>query len=79
MQYLNRLLTLLLAAIFLIAVVNAATQPQKSVIVSFPSDTPSEILEKAKEAVLKAGGFITHEYQIIKYVQSLTSALLRQW
>ena len=66
MQYINRLLTFLLAVLFLITVVAAATAQQKSVIISFPSDTPVEILAQAKEAVLKAGGFITHEYQLIK-------------
>jgi hypothetical protein len=66
MKYIHQLLTVLLAAIFLISAVTAVAQPQKSVIVSFPKDTPSEILDKAKNAVIEAGGFITHEYTIIK-------------
>jgi hypothetical protein len=66
MKYFYQLLAFLFAAIFLISAVSAAARPQKSVIVSFPADTPSYVLEQAKSAVLKAGGMITHEYQIIK-------------
>jgi hypothetical protein len=66
MKFIHQLFTFLLAAIFLISAVAAVAQPQKSVIISFPKDTPGDILEKAKNAVKEAGGFITHEYTIIK-------------
>jgi len=65
MKYLHQLIAFLFAAIFLISTVAAVAQ-QKSVIVSFPADTPAHILDQAKSAVLKAGGMITHEYTIIK-------------
>ena len=59
---------LLILATFLVAIIATQTaQPQKSVIVSYPADTPDSVLSQAKEAVLQAGGFITHEYHIIKY------------
>jgi hypothetical protein len=68
MNYFHQLLTFLLAAVFLVSAVAAVAQQQKSVIVTFPSDTPSYILDQAKDAVTSAGGMITHEYKIIKYV-----------
>lgn len=56
---------------FLLAVMATQTaQPQKSVIVSYPADTPDRVLAQAKEKILQMGGFITHEYHIIKYVSS---------
>ncbi|KAF2417681.1 hypothetical protein EJ08DRAFT_654464 [Tothia fuscella] len=66
MKYFHQLLTFFLASFLLISFVMAVPQPQKSVIISFPKDTPLNILEQAKEAVRAAGGFITHEYTIIK-------------
>jgi hypothetical protein len=75
MKYFHQLLAFLLAAVFLVSAVSAAAQQQKSVIVTFPSNTPSYILDQAKEAVLSAGGMITHEYQLIKYVLCSQAAL----
>jgi hypothetical protein len=66
MKYFHQLLTFLFAAVFLISAVAAAVQQQKAVIISYPSNTPSRVLDQAKKAVVKAGGMITHEYQIIK-------------
>ncbi|KAF2722021.1 hypothetical protein K431DRAFT_222913 [Polychaeton citri CBS 116435] len=43
-----------------------ATAPQKAVIVSFPNDTPSSVLDQAKDVIRTAGGIITHEYKLIK-------------
>ncbi|KAI1403342.1 hypothetical protein F4819DRAFT_451674 [Hypoxylon fuscum] len=43
-----------------------AVDVQKSVIVSFPSETTDDIVDRAKEDIRKAGGMITHEYQLIK-------------
>jgi len=50
----------------LLATSVSAVAQQKSVIVSFPNDTPAHVLDQAKAAVLAAGGVITHEYKIIK-------------
>jgi hypothetical protein len=49
-----------------ITIVLAATMPQKAVIVSYPDSTPDSIVDQAKEAIIKAGGIITHEYKLIK-------------
>lgn len=49
-----------------ITMVLAAVQPQKSVIVSYPNDTPDSIVDQAKDAIIAAGGVITHEYKLIK-------------
>ena len=50
----------------LLTVVMAAAQPQKAVIVSYPNDTPDSIIDAAKDAIVAAGGVITHEYKLIK-------------
>jgi hypothetical protein len=60
---------LLLLAICLITFVFAIDLPQKSVIISFPPNTPADVMDSAKSAILSAGGMITHEYQIFKYVK----------
>ncbi|KAI0837396.1 hypothetical protein F5Y06DRAFT_271613 [Hypoxylon sp. FL0890] len=44
----------------------SAVDVQKSVIVSFPSETTDDIVNRAKDDIRKAGGIITHEYQLIK-------------
>ncbi|KAI0884582.1 uncharacterized protein GGS22DRAFT_188789 [Annulohypoxylon maeteangense] len=44
----------------------SAVDVQKSVIVSFPSETTDDIVNRAKDDIRKAGGVITHEYQLIK-------------
>ncbi|EGD96257.1 hypothetical protein TMEN_3000 [Trichophyton mentagrophytes] len=38
----------------------------KSVIVSFGSDAPDSVVQKAKDAITEAGGKINHEYSLIK-------------
>ncbi|KEF51292.1 uncharacterized protein A1O9_12642 [Exophiala aquamarina CBS 119918] len=38
----------------------------KTVIVSYPNDTPSSVVDKAIEEVINAGGIVTHEYSLIK-------------
>ena len=70
MQFLRALFLTLLA---LVALVAAATQPQKSVIITWSSDTPSHVIDQARDAILNAGGIITHEYKILKYVLSAGS------
>ncbi|KAL6707044.1 hypothetical protein ACN47E_004796 [Coniothyrium glycines] len=57
------ILSLLLASLAAFAM---AVAPQRSVIISWPNDTPDHIVEDAKEAIRKAKGVITHEYNIIK-------------
>lgn len=42
----------------------------KSAIVWFEDpSTPDSVLKQAKDSIIKAGGKITHEYKIIKYVE----------
>ncbi|KAI1341814.1 hypothetical protein F5Y15DRAFT_348290 [Xylariaceae sp. FL0016] len=43
-----------------------AVDVQKAVIVSFPSETPDDVVSRAMDDIRKAGGMITHEYQLIK-------------
>jgi hypothetical protein len=63
--------SLFLALLAFVALVAAAAQPQKSVIMTWSSDTPYHIIDQAKDAIVSAGGVITHEYHIIKYVHAL--------
>ncbi|KAI4662852.1 uncharacterized protein J4E79_004163 [Alternaria viburni] len=54
---------------FLVALLAAfvmASAPHRSVIISWPNDTPDDIVEQSKEAIRQAKGVITHEYNIIK-------------
>ncbi|KAI1651268.1 hypothetical protein F4815DRAFT_284688 [Daldinia loculata] len=55
-----------IAAALAVAAGVAAVDIQKSVIVSFPSGTTDDIVNRAKDDIRKAGGVITHEYQLIK-------------
>ncbi|KAF2454405.1 hypothetical protein BDY21DRAFT_366181 [Lineolata rhizophorae] len=57
-------LTVLLA--LLAASVAAVIPQQKPVLVTYPEDTPAHVLDEAKHAIMEAGGFITHEYHLIK-------------
>jgi hypothetical protein len=58
----------ILSILAFITVAMAVVQPQKAVIVSYPNDTPDSIVDQAKDAILAAGGVITHEYKLIKLV-----------
>lgn len=58
----------LLPVLALASVTMAVVQPQKSVIVSYPDNTPDSVVDQAKDAIKAAGGFITHEYKLIKFV-----------
>ncbi len=49
-----------------VALALGVTMPQKSVIVSYPDNTPDRVLDQAKNAIKAAGGMITHEYKLIK-------------
>jgi hypothetical protein len=53
-------LTALSAALF--AAFAMAAAPHKSVIMSWPNDTPDSVVEAAKQAIIDAKGVITHEY-----------------
>jgi hypothetical protein len=41
---------------------------QKSVVFSYPAATPQHVVNAAMEAIVEAGGMITHEYKIFKLV-----------
>lgn len=56
----------ILSTLAFAAVVLGATMPQKSVIISYPDDTPDSVVDQAKSAIKSAGGMITHEYKLIK-------------
>ncbi|KAK6210884.1 hypothetical protein LQW54_005761 [Pestalotiopsis sp. IQ-011] len=43
-----------------------AVDQQKSVIVTFPNDVASDVIDRAMSEIKKAGGVITHEYNLIK-------------
>ncbi|KAL8965775.1 MAG: hypothetical protein Q9183_003693 [Haloplaca sp. 2 TL-2023] len=47
---------------------------QRQVLVTYPDATPPSIVEKAKEAVVAAGGKITQEYSLIKSFAATVSA-----
>lgn len=44
----------------------ALPPPQKPVVVSFPDNTPSSVIDKAIEEIKKDGGIITHEYCVFR-------------
>lgn len=46
----------------LLATFAMAVAPQKSVIMSWPNDTPDSVVQAAKQAIIDAKGTITHEY-----------------
>ncbi|KAJ4306834.1 hypothetical protein N0V88_000205 [Collariella sp. IMI 366227] len=43
-----------------------AVDIQKSVLVTYPPETPNSVVDQAKKAIVDAGGVITHEYTLIK-------------
>jgi hypothetical protein len=46
---------------FIVSVL-AVPPTQKPVVISYPDNTPSSVIDKAIEEIKKAGGIITHEY-----------------
>ncbi|KAK0634725.1 hypothetical protein B0T17DRAFT_483331 [Bombardia bombarda] len=60
-----RLSGFVVAALTLVSGV-IAVDIQKSVIITYPTDTPDSVLDQAKKAIVDGGGVITHEYQLIK-------------
>lgn len=70
-----RLIAFIVAALTLVAS-TVAVDVQKSVIVTYPQDTPDSVLDQAKSAIKEGGGSITHEYQLIKYRRPRTVNIL---
>ena len=62
----SRIAFLLFAFLTIIVLVTAIKLPQKSVVISFPTATPEDVLQKTKDAIVEAGGMITHEYKLFK-------------
>ncbi|KAK4240269.1 hypothetical protein C8A03DRAFT_42223 [Achaetomium macrosporum] len=60
-----RLYSFLLAALTLLSGVTAV-DVHKSVLITYPPETPDSVVNQAKKAVVDAGGVITHEYTLIK-------------
>jgi len=60
-----RVFAFLIAALSLFAGI-IAVDIQKSVIISYPAETPDSVVEQAKKAIIDGGGMITHEYNLIK-------------
>ncbi|PVH82790.1 hypothetical protein DL98DRAFT_513513 [Cadophora sp. DSE1049] len=56
----------IISVLALVAVAFAATMPQKAVIISYPDNTPTSVIDDAMTAIKAAGGMITHEYKLIK-------------
>ncbi|KAG4411481.1 hypothetical protein IFR04_015386 [Cadophora malorum] len=56
----------IISILALVAVAFAATMPQKAVIISYPDNTPTSVIDDAMAAIKAAGGIITHEYRLIK-------------
>lgn len=69
-----RLFSFFLAALTLFSSA-LAVDIQKSVIVSYPEGTPDSVLDQAKDAIRQAGGQITHEYTLIRYVGTVMASL----
>lgn len=64
-----RLFSFLIATFTLLSGV-IAVDIQKSVLVTYPPETPNSVVNQAKKAIVDAGGMITHEYTLIKYVSA---------
>ncbi|CAK7216826.1 hypothetical protein SBRCBS47491_002960 [Sporothrix bragantina] len=54
------------AAVMALAMGAAAVDVKKQVIITYESNTPDWVLTEAKDAIVAAGGLITHEYNLIK-------------
>lgn len=60
-----RLITYLIPALSVISGV-FAVEAQKSFLMSFPKGTSDKVVKEAKQKIIDAKGFITHEYTLIK-------------
>ncbi|KAI0392559.1 hypothetical protein F5Y17DRAFT_356738 [Xylariaceae sp. FL0594] len=54
------------AAALAVAQGSLAVDVQKAFIMTFPTGTADDIVNRAMDDIRKAGGVITHEYKIIK-------------
>ncbi|KAI0856326.1 hypothetical protein F4860DRAFT_418625 [Xylaria cubensis] len=54
------------AAVLAVAQGALAVDIQKAIIMSFPSETPDDVVSRAMDDIRKAGGTITHEYKLLK-------------
>jgi hypothetical protein len=70
-----RLFSFFIAALTLLSGV-IAVDIQKSVLITYPPETPDSVVNQAKKAIVDAGGMITHEYTLIKYAATLGILLL---
>ena len=55
------LLSLLVA---LLAICASAVVSQRPVLVTYESNTPQSVIDKAMDAIRNAGGMVTHEFSI---------------
>ncbi len=58
--------TSVFAAVLSLAMGAAAVDFKKHVVVTYQSNTPDWVINEAKDTIVKAGGVITHEYNLIK-------------
>jgi len=49
-----------------VAATLAVQMPLRSVIVSYPDNTPDSVVDQAMDAIKAAGGMVTHEYKLFK-------------
>ncbi|TLD28180.1 hypothetical protein PspLS_03186 [Pyricularia sp. CBS 133598] len=60
-----KLFTYIIAALTLVST-GLAVEVKKQVIITYPSETPDSVVQKAKDTITESGGVITHSYDIIK-------------
>lgn len=56
----------LFATVLALAAGVVAVDQRKQVVVTYPGNTPDWVVSQAKDAIVAAGGVITHEYNLIK-------------
>ncbi|KAM7220535.1 hypothetical protein V8F06_004124 [Rhypophila decipiens] len=61
-----RFFAFIVAALSLFMAGVMAVDIQKSVLITYPPETPDSVLAQAKKAIEEGGGTITHEYKLIK-------------
>jgi len=61
-----RFFAFIVAALSLLIAGVMAVDIQKSVLITYPANTPDSVLDRAKKAIEEGGGTITHEYKLIK-------------
>jgi len=66
MRFGNRISLFLTLVLVLLVAMASAVAPMKRVIISYSNDTPQSVVDQAMREIEKAGGKITHKYNIIK-------------